>query len=553
TDLRSALDQLRSAASSDAGSGTTVAMVISDFTRGSADLSSPLAPMLADVPNIRIVATAPITAMPGNVQITGVDPLRSVVLAGSDDETSPDEQQQVRISLSRNGPFVQESQVTTVRLRVASARDADDASAVAAGLGSTTTVSWRPGQEQAIASVQINAATIRAAIDASAGSSAVLIAEIDRDALEADNIFRRPVALRDALRVGIVAQRRFGRGPTVDQLEPADWFRIALEPQIGVPIETIDMNPTALDEPLLSQLDAAILSQPHLVTDEGWAVLASFVNAGGLLLITPPSEDMVNLWTDQLGSVFGLDWRLSREVTLRESEPMQLIGDDASSILVSLISAELPRLARNITVTRALGFEEVPEGADRILDVRDPQTGSTIPWLVAQRPQRDEMSSAADRGLIIFMASPPDARSTNLPLMPLMVPLTQELIRQGVGRASGATSVMAGNAPPAPSGTARLVSSGESISAAGIAVGPAGITERAIRTAGTYLAFDDVDRERGVIAINTDTRGSDLTVQQPEAVEAWLADVTAGAGQAPLAWVQPDQVGAALQSADEGS
>lgn len=555
TDPRSAFDQLRSIAIGDSAAGTTLAMLISDFARGSADLSSPLPPTLADLPSIRVVATSPAASLPGNVQITGVDPLRSVVLAGGDQDSAPDEQQQVRITLERTGAAVQESQVTTVRLRVASATDADDSSSVAAGLGASTTVSWRPGQEQATASVQVNAATVRAAIETGSGQTAVLIAEIDRDALEADNMFRRPIALRDALRVGILAQRRFGRGPTVDQLEPADWFRIALEPQLGVPIETVDANPSALDLPLLSQLDAAILCQPHLVTEDGWDALAEFVESGGMLLITPPSEDMANLWTDALATRFGLEWRISREPIVSEEVPMQLIGDDADSPLLALINAELPRLARNITVTRALGFEEPPEGAERILDRRDPQTGSAEPWLLAQRPQRAEDASASDRGLVVFMASPPDANWTNLPLMPLMVPLTQELIRQGVGRAAGASTVIAGSVPTTPSGTTRLVSASESIGSAGIAIGPGGLAQQPIRSSGTYRALDDVDRERGVIAVNADTRGSDLAVQQAEAVESWLSDVTGGGadGRAPVAWISPDQITQSLERSEGGS
>lgn len=555
TDLRAAFDQLRSTIGAEADTTETVAIVISDFARGSADLSTPLPASLAEFPRVRVVATSPATSLPGNIQITSVDPLRSVVLAADDPEQSVDEQQQIRITLQRTGAAINESQVTTIRLRVATPAEADDTSSVAAGLGMTTTVSWRPGQERATASVQINAQAIRAAINSSAGQTAVLIAEIDRDAIEADNTFRRPIALRDALRVGILAQRRFGRGPTVDQLEPADWFRIALEPQTGVPIETIDANPSAIDLPFLSNLDAAILTQPHLVTDDGWEALRSFVVSGGMLLITPPHEDMANLWTDRLAEQFGLEWRIAREPIARDENPMQLAGDDAESPLLSLINAELPRLARNITITRALRFEGETEGADRILDMRDPATGLNEPWLIAQRPQGTEGSSPVDRGLVVFLASAPDARWTNLPLMPLMVPLTQELVRQGVGRAAGSSSIIAGVAPPAPTGSSRLVRSSESISATGIAVGPNGIAQRAIARAGTYRAFDEVDRERGVIAVNADTKGTDLSVQSDSAVQSWLDEVTAGSDNpdTSVSWVNADQLAGSLTRTDSGS
>jgi hypothetical protein len=553
TDLRAALEQLRTIATAEADTTETVAMVISDFASGSADLSSPLPPTLVELPSTRVVATSPALSLPGNIQIVSVDPLRSVVLAADDLDEAIDEQQQIRIELRRTGAAIAEDQVTTVRLRVASPNEADDNSSVAAGLGMTTTVSWRPGQEVASTSVQINARAIRAAIDASAGQTAVLIAEIDRDALEADNVFRRPIALRDALRVGIVAQRRFGRGPTVDQLEPADWFRIALEPQIGVPIETVDANPSALDAPLVSQLDAIILTQPHLVTDDGWLTLGSFVRSGGMLLITPPAEDMANLWTDAISREFGLEWRLAREPMQREQSPMQIAGEDAGSPLLSLINAELPRLTQNITISRALRFDEAPAGAERMLDLRDPETGVAEPWLIAQRPGAGELG--VERGLVVFMASPPDARWTNLPLMPLMVPLTQELIRQGVGRAGGASSIVAGFTPPLPSGSTRLIRAGESINAAGIGVAPGGIAERAVSRAGTYRALDDVDRQRGVLAVNADVQGSNLAMQTAAAVEGWLATATAGSDDADpsLAWVEPGEIASALMRSDRGS
>ena len=187
--------------------------------------------------------------------------------------------------------------------------------------------------------------------------------------------------------------------------------------------------------------------------------------------------------------------------------------------------------------------------------MRDPETGQTEPWVVAQRPQPEDGSSSIDRGLIVFMASPPDAQWTNLPLMPLMVPLTQELIRQGVGRASGASSVVAGVAPPAPAGSIRLIRASESLNSAGVEVGASGVAVTPLRDSGTLIAIDDVDRQRGVIAVNADTRGSNLTIQTADAVRTWLSDATGGGDdtEADVAWVEPDRVAGALQRSTSGS
>ena len=42
---------------------------------------------------------------------------------------------------------------------------------------------------------------------------ALLVATIDRDAIEADNIFRRPIEVRRSLVVGVAARRRIGVMP----------------------------------------------------------------------------------------------------------------------------------------------------------------------------------------------------------------------------------------------------------------------------------------------------------------------------------------------------
>ena len=58
-----------------------------------------------------------------------------------------------------------------------------------------------------------------------------------------------------------------------------------------------------------------------------------------------------------------------------------------------------------------------------------------------------------------------------------------------------------------------------------------------------------------MIAVNADTRGSNLTVQRADAVRTWLADVTGGSEdtEAAVAWVEPDRVAGALQRSSSGS
>src|SRR5205823_5115302 len=132
-----------------------------------------------------------------------------------------------------------------------------------------------------------------------------LSATIDNDAIAGDNVFRRPIEVRQSLRVGLIAPRRTGLArPGVQQFQPADWFRLALaptDPTAGAgagrtepEIDVVDIEPAALDAGRLAGLDAAVVLHPEALPEGSWRRLRAFTDAGGLLLVCPPPQATVH-------------------------------------------------------------------------------------------------------------------------------------------------------------------------------------------------------------------------------------------------------------------
>lgn len=542
TDLSGALDRVAPEINAARESGAEVVLVIlSDFYTGSADVSQPLSTALVDFDDIKVIASPPRASSPGNVQIVGVEPLRSVVLTGSGGVASD---QNVRVTLRRTGPIQSEAGTSRIKLRVSGAeQQADDAIR-------EQVVRWKPGQSEATVWVKLDAAT-----EGETSEGQVLTASIDRDAVDGDNTFRRTIAVREALAVGVIDQRRFGGGPGADSKAAADWIRLALQPTTGTPVDVYDIEPAQVDAPTLAGLDAVFVPSPHLIQEGGWDRLRQFADRGGMVIVTPPAGVAVHLWPDAMERSFGVGWRLAREVTTAPEAGWRLDEHSFGSLL-TLIESELPTLVRPVVVDRTLAIEEVTTGTQTVLSLRDGR-----PWLVAAEPGEGDDTDAAraresGRGLLIYLGSAPELAWSTLPAMPLMVPLTQELVRQGVGEASGAWSMIAGGALGASPATARFerIGSGDVIM-----VDPERTYgESAVRHAGVWRALDAAARSRGLVAVNADPAAGRLAVQTEGVVRGWLAEALGdgtvgdelGAG---VSWYDPVAPGRMLSSDERGS
>lgn len=559
-DFAGALDAIAARIRADAESGgaaaSTQIVLLSDFLRGSADLTRALPASFASLSGVTLVASEPSQRIGGNTQIVGVEPLHALVLTGSAGNT---QDAPVRIALRRSGAGNAGAEVSNVRLGLADSQLRFRRPPI------STTVRWQPGQTDASVTIQLNTDPGQAGVDSTqatpsrSSAAEILVAELDRDAIDADNTYRRPMSVRDAVQVGIIAQRQFGRtAGRVDRLSAAEWLRLALRPTDVVPIEVIDIEPSNVDAAVLATLDAVFVPAPDLVPVEAWPRLRQFVDNAGLLVVSPSAEATVHLWTGSFTKAMGLDWRLAREPQDAGESAWGLNPEVRPSQLFALLEPELQPLLKPVSITRVLGFEEPPTNADTLLSQRDGQ-----PWLVAATPQQTSASVDApapnsSRGLVLYLTSAPVLSWTDLPARPLMVPLIQEIVKQGVGRAAGSATAVAGEqiiAPPSASGVQELRRQGDD--QARVEVGSGGVARTPIRLSGVYAAIDQAGRNVGTLAVNADPEGGMVDTQDPASVRAWLAGAwgaKTGAGpEASVSFMSTDQAAASIKPNDQGA
>jgi hypothetical protein len=540
-------------------------VMLSDFLEGSADLgpgggSGSVALGGAKLPRgVTMLATEPATEGVSNISIIGVEPLRAVLIGASDAE-SAGAGEQVRITLRRSGPGIDAAAATVVRARIGPP-DADGADTAE----SRAVVRWTPGQESAMVAVALpplpaRGAASEAAASASAGGAAVITVSIDRDALDADNTWRRPVEIRESLRVGIVAPTRFGRPGSVDKLDAAAWVRLALAPRaegaaIGG-VEVVTIEPASMDAARLSGLDAVVLPRPDLLGEGSWARIRLFIEGGGLALVMPPPGVTVHLWGDEMIRVLEPGFAIAREARMltsgaEGSRPVVITSGSAESGspansanssapatagLLSLIEGELVELLRPVTVSRILPMLPIASAAGAQSSALPGQTllalqdGTPLLWVggVGVREEADAAAGstnrthAENRGVLAYMATALDLEWTDLPTKPLMVPLFNELVLQGVGRAKGATWTLAGTRPATGRRAAELVRIGSAENARAVSIDDEGFASEPIRRAGLWQARDERGARRSLLAVNPDPAGARTGAQPRDALQTWL-------------------------------
>ncbi|MGD9688819.1 MAG: BatA domain-containing protein [Phycisphaerales bacterium] len=553
-------------------------LLISDFVRGSASLDASL-PRLP--PGVRLVASRPpVAGIPDrpNVTIQSVDPLRATILSDQLDQS-----QTAVVRVVRSGPSGFPAAVSRVLVRAESVEARSGAGGVIP-LGEST-IEWSRGQSEANVTIALDTAALNRAWspsdanplganpDARPAPAVLLSTRIDDDRLIGDNLVRTPVQIRDTLRVGFLGSaQRVSRFSNPESLTADQWMRLALRPREDSAIEIIDLDPAALDASRLSGLDAIIITAPERLSQTDWPRLRQAVErtrgsavggtAPGLLIVMPPGHVAVHTWTDAMTQGLGLDWTIAREArAVDQGGPTSglVVGSTTGrASLLAPLRAELSELARSVSVSRVLPVAPVPRGASIELALGD-GTGFvlTTPLFGRRRPAPeappgDDASPVGTRsagndepsGMLVYIAGALELKWTDLPVKPLMVPLVQELVRQGVGRSEAIVTALAGQPLVAPAqsvllrprvdqqpeGPAGAAGAAEAI----ITLDQWGAPTRSIRDAGVWEAFDSFGSRRGVVVVNADASGGDLTPLEPAAVEAWLGTAATGG---PVAWV----------------
>lgn len=558
TDLAGAIQTINQAAgaglvgTADTAEGPRVVVaVLSEFLAGSVDLQTPLG-AIAPEPDLILMST-PRAEGVDNVAITSVEPLRSVVTGGRSLAAS----NQVRVTLRRSGPGV--GAATTRTVRVLTSREGGGTET----LGQSS-ARFEPGQQEATVIMQADVGPP----ESGSRASRVIAASIDADALPRDDVVQRVIEFRDSIRVAVVAPRRFqdqglGASAGLDRFDAADWVTLALEPLMApapgasgpkADIETSRVEPSAITAARLTGFDAVALCAPQSLDATGWRAISAFVEQGGLLLVVPPAAVSVHLWADQL-STMDLGWTIGREA--RDAETALSIDASTTlapgSDLLSLVRAELPELARAVGIRRVLPLTLDPERREQpTLALSDGSVlvASAVPGGADHR---------AGRGLVVMLTTSLDLAWTDLPAKPLVVPLIQEVVRQGVGVARGSWHTPAGTRPALPIGTTELraaasLLSDEQSGPSIIAAGEDPSSTPALRRAGIYRATDAQGTTRAWISIAPDSRASDTTPVAAPVARAWINSIAPGAPSqeinAASAGTDPASLAAALGSTE---
>jgi len=508
-------------------------VVLSDFLEGSADLTRAIDSIDDAGAHIDLFASRPSSGAVDNIAVVAVEPLRPVVVTGRSlpgpDGDSISGSTQVRVVVRRSGPGVSDADATKIRLGFERSGGADP-------LGQYV-VRWAPGQTEATASLTADLRNI----DRTSGRG-VLIAQIDGDAIAADNTRRTEIALRETLRVAIVAPSRFGARPSIERFDNGDWVRLALHPlgdrrtslAYTADVELIDVSPDSVDAPHLAGVDAVFVASPHLIDRAAWKRLRALADRGGLVAVVPPAGEQAHLWADAMIDEFSLAWTVEPE-TQPLDEPVSLAlgaGGNDDLDLLSMLAAELEELIEPVSVERILAFG--PTNGNELLRAGD------TPFLLAARPGESE------RGLVVVFAAAFDLGWTDLPAKPLMVPLMQEIIRQGVGRARGSWSSVAGASPATPE-QAALLTPLTNDGGTDLRVQSGGTTEP-IRLSGAWRAVDERGATRGIVVVNADNAASATDIQPESDVADWLSVI---GGRAPT-WLDAQTPEHGLISADAG-
>ncbi|HEX2836937.1 MAG TPA: BatA domain-containing protein [Phycisphaerales bacterium] len=497
----------------DAAGSEAVVVVLSPFRSGAMDLARTLESLSTTSRPVRVIAESPAQTVADNVTIARAQPLRPLLITGDAGAAGPGTGSiPVRIELTRSGSLAQG--VTQVRAWLASSGTQPPAQ--------TAVVAWTPGQRTATAFVTLDA---RAATQ-----DATLSVETDADALLGDNTFIRPIESVSTLRVALITPTLSAGASAIDTFASQDWLALALSPQTpnplraadasGIRLETVD--PARLTAGAAAELSGAatiVVTQPHTLDAGGWRAIAAAAERGSFLIIVPPEAEAAHTWIDACVQALALPLSLSREPTSVGGDeglalaPQSTLPPDED--LLALVRPELEELVKPVRVRKVLTLQPRSESAGTPAPATLLALADGTPFMISAR--------TPSGSLVALWLAPPALSWTDLPAKPLMVPLLQELVRQGAGRSGPQRTLTAGNALRAVTGATELASTdGASL----IRIAGDGTPLEPLRSQGLWNLRANDGRTLSTLAVNHDPAAGDTTPQRAEDVERWLSGLS---------------------------
>lgn len=498
TDLAGALREAAQAASVESDARVEV-LLLGAFRRGSLDPTSP-APVLEGLlpRGARLFATGVLATGTDNAWIAEVEPLRAP------DEARNEGDRPIRVRVERTG----------------------------GSLGASARRISVDGAGGGAADLPISAGERRASMDlrvrstgADADAAVPIEVSIDGDAQPRDDHRFTVLPSAEAPRVLIVDRRTFTSASDLDRLSAGTWIARAIEPGRGERVEIDEIDPGSLDAATLERSEVAIIARPDLLAPAAWAQVRAFVDEGGAAVVIPAPVEAGQRWFERFREAIEPTWRIDPEVEVAET-PWRLAPQQPSTALLRMLGSELSLLAAPVTVFRRLRAEIPAADAETALVFED-----GVPLLVGGR-------AASQRGWVALLTVAPELEWTDLPVRPLMVPLVQELVRQGRRIARTRESAVVGATVEAPRGAAtisrRAAAGGAGADAGGSGAGDGsgststfvvaanGRTRDVVTRPGIYDALDANGRPLGSVAVNVDPRRASIEPNAPGAVRTWL-------------------------------
>ncbi len=497
-DIAGAVALLRTVAGEEEDEPVEV-VLLSDWLEGTlAGAAGGSAPLDA---RFQVRVSAPRESDFPNTSVLEVRPRRSMLIAGSAGSAGLSGSGQVAVRLRRSGgdtlaerdiPLEIDLERPQGRTRLASTR-----------------VRFERGQREAHAVVPF---TLRDALPGSAAISARISEASDTNAIAGDDLRRRVLEIRRALRVGIVSERSLA-GVDISRFAAGDWIALALEPsgrqRAGRQIEVEALLPSSMDRARLARLDAVVVPDPARLSEQGMRHLAEFALAGGLVVGTPSASAQSQQGLAALLEALQVDWIVGRDPRDLDDAGMIDTRDAArlSDGLLGVIAQELELLAPPVRVDRIVPIE----GADDREIVLRLEDGT--PLLLAR----------LERPTVVLLTTALDPAWTTLAAKPLMVPLMQEIIRQGVGQGSATGSGLAGqplDLPPQARALAPMDETSEPI-----AIAHTSQRVEGLRRSGLYTIVEEGDRRDRLLAINPNADAAATDALAPTDVAERLARI----------------------------
>ncbi len=501
-DMAGAVRAIDEALLAEEDSAATVAL-LSDWREGSLrqEPGSSAPTTIAPADSRVTVASTPASEPLENFTIREVRPRRSVLIAGGAGDAGLAGSGQVAVALRRTGSIALARRAVDVAISL-------ERNGGRVSLGSGIAV-FEAGQSETSVVIPF---TLN---DATPGHAALVTHIRERDAIAGDNVRRRGLEVRRELRVGVVSDRSLA-SVSLRRFEAPDWVGVALEPsgsnRAGRQIDAEALLPGSIDAARLSRYDAVMVTIPDRLSESAWRQLRGFVEQGGLLFVAPDANSEAQNGLASMVETLDLPWALDLEAREFES-PVTLANPDPealSSNLIGVLLGEFESLARPVGVQRLLNIRDIDDGEIVV------RTEAGDPFLVGGRGAGEGRRAG---GLVVLLLSAIDPAWTTLPTKPLMVPLMQEIVRQGVGEASMVATTVAGRPMSLDARAVAL----EPLTPDAPPIAIAGEREVTTGRAGVWRVREAQGAAERLAIVNPDADAGDTTVVSPDRARDWLA------------------------------